>query len=210
MTDWKTRDEREKALAAQLRALFREIATLMPDWTIKATDPADGETWRNYVLERDGMGIHFRRDSSGKGDRVTIGTWEWPSYTYMERGSDRKEVVTPHHLYDPKESSPSITCAMDRGAAAIVKGINRRFLPDYELIYGRCMVRAQEAQAYHNKARDSWQAICAVIGGNPDHGRHYYGPLTIEKRSDGAKVEVNMSADKLKQLITVMGYVKER
>lgn len=210
MTDYKARQEREERLATQLQTLFSEIASRMPGWTVKPADPDDGNTWRRYVLQRGDMGIHIHRDTNGKGDRVNISTWHWPSYSYIECGDERRETVSPHNLYDPKESSPSITCAMDRGADAIVKEIQRRFLPEYERLYARCKAKVEESRAFHDKSQDSWRSICETIKADQTRDRHYFGPLTIERRSNGARVEVDLGAEALAKLIAAMGYTNKK
>ncbi len=63
-TDYEVMRKRDETRAEEMKQLFAEIASLMPGWSVKRNEDSD-EPYRAYVLERDGMGIHFSRDHSG-------------------------------------------------------------------------------------------------------------------------------------------------
>jgi hypothetical protein len=195
----------------ELLALAGAIAAQMEGWTLQ---PPKEDRWY-MLLVRDEMQIGIKRDSSGKRDRVNISTWSWPKYTKYERGEARQEQVTPTSLYDPKESAPSISCAMARGADAITKEIKRRFLPDYERIWKRCTERAEAYGRAEVNARESWVAICKAAGqARPVNGWIYAElkkgvTLRIENRSGSGHISQDFTAPQIAAIIEALKGLQE-
>ena len=210
MTDYERMQERDKAKKDEMNALFLSIAGLMPGWTIKANENPESDSHFRNVLVKGDLQIHFARESGGKQDKVNIQTWAWPGYNYVDRGEVRKAMVTPRDLYDPKEESPSISCSISRGAEAIVKDINRRFLSDYERIFARCVEKAKQSGDYAAKIKGDWEAICAVLDVSPLRDSHY--PKTtigeynfqVTNRNGKAHLELDVNAVQLKQILDAL------
>jgi len=202
--DYKQRDEYEKAQCAKLAAMMPGLLDLLPGWVLKPSD--DGERWRQYVIECDGMGIYISLDRAGKWDRVNIGSWHWPKYVpYTDRRHTSEVSITPRELAG-SQSLASISVALDRGAAALADGIRKRFLPEYTRLYAECVRVAAERQVYQNACRDVWAEICGVIGKKPDHG-YQYGPhgMTLNQRGDKtARLEMDVTPAQLRVIIAAL------
>lgn len=208
--DYREKEERDRLLHVQFVNLMQEIGSLLPDWKKgnAGEETVESRYWRP-VFEKNGMKFGITREQGGKQDKITISAWSWPSYTIKELGHESKTSVTPRDLRRD-ESSPEISCSIARGADAIVKDIKRRFLPDYERLYAECSDRATNLQKVYDAHWDCWTEVCEILGNkNPAHSRHYFGPMSIEKRSSGAKVEIDVTPEQLRKLIHVMGYTND-
>jgi hypothetical protein len=189
----------------ELAKVCNALAKHFDGWTLEETGETFDYRWK---LRRNGMEIGLSLDWSKK-DRLNIATWAWPKYTKLDRGEVRSETITPSSLYDPKESSPSISVAWNRGPEVIAKEIKRRFLPEYERIYARCAEKAASYQKHENESRQNWENICAAIGKDTRHNRHYVSAggdlnVTVENRNGSAHIEMYCNADQLVKIIRIL------
>lgn len=193
-----------------LAALSKELEPLLDGWSLVPEDPENP----NYDLrcfEQDGMGFGIRLDR--KEDRVMVRSCDWPSYK-QDEGRDYIKTCTiwPRDLYDPKEDYPEITIAISRGARAIAKEIDRRFLPDYTRIYGRCLEKARVGQEYEDRSQATWKAVCEATGHETKYHSHHVklpgedtGYVTIERRGDKAHLSVTVGAERVKAILKALG-----
>lgn len=193
--------------ARALEILIRDIAKLMPGWQFRP-DTEESPNYRRHVLVKDGMTIHLSRDSQKK-DRLHIGTWSWPDYTtWNDRGEQSKTSIRPQDLYDPKEDSPSISVAIDRGAEALVKEINRRFLPEYERLYSRCLDRAIKNGTEQLNSREMWLEACRIAGVSPKYNstdvKTKRGRVGLAKRHSEITLTMDVGLDTLKRILDAL------
>jgi hypothetical protein len=164
--------------------LATEIAAQLPDWTLSFNDDKDAA-----FLSKDGMRFAITRTDK---DRLHIRSWNWPKYT-DETG--KQIELMPHSLFDPRESAPSITCAIVRGSRAIAADITRRFLPEYLRIWSRLYARAVSNMAYSLDVRDNWRAVCTLARKDPEKTSHYLGEgYDVEVKQNGKHARFTIDA----------------
>jgi len=116
----------------------------------------------------------------------------------------------PNSLYDPKESSPNISCSLNRPAESIANDIKRRFLSDYIRIYQRCLERAQAHQAHEDSSRSQWLEICTALRLDADRDRHYVSTgkdahsITLENRNGSLHLEFYADKEQVLGVIAAM------
>jgi hypothetical protein len=202
-TDYEQMCARDKALREEMATLCKNIAKAMPEWTLEVKDDYDAETTLSHP---DGLKFHLRRDHSGKRDRITVQTWSWPRYkSKWERGEWQTAVLSPRDLYPRDADSPSISVAIARGASAVVKDINTRFLPEYKRLYGLCKAKAQELETYALKSRADWMEICRVANADPERD-HIYGDgrFDVENRKGKAYFTAYLTASQLTRVLEIV------
>lgn len=193
----------------ELSTLCSQVASYFPGWELE--DPAikhGNPPGNNYTLTRDGLVISLSVQYPDK-SRITVGAWGWPEYYEMERGEMRSRRIAPSDLRNDKVSLSDITVAASRGALVIANEIKRRFLPEYERIFGRCLEVANKWQAASDKARLDWDAICKMIGKDPRHNSHYVsagGDLNVhvENRSGVAHCTLDCEAGGLRAVLDAL------
>jgi hypothetical protein len=189
----------------ELLALAGAIAANLTGWQLHP--PNDGH-WA-ILFKRDEMCFNIARDNSGKRDRINVSTWGWPQYTKYEQGDEpRKDTIFPNSLYDPKEESPSISCAIARGGEAIAREITRRFIPDYERIWKRCAEKAEMWGKAEVEARDNWAAICKAAGQPVRKGSIYAelgkAHLRIENRNGLGHIQIDATPAQVTAIIKAL------
>lgn len=193
-----------------LVTLGQVLAPHLDGW---AFDPnADSESWRQEIFfSKGGLRFCITRHRS-KTDRIDVETWNWPKYTTLERGDERTTTVTPSNLHNPEESSPSISVAIARGAEVIAREIKRRFIPEYERLYTRCVEQAANYQKYSDESRDSWQRVCTLINEDPKRNSHcvhtateqYH--VTLKQNGNKVRVEMDATAGDVEKLLVALGF----
>ena len=139
--------------------LAQEIADALDGWQVSDEQPTS-----NIQLDGPaGTGLYLSKPYWEKG-RVVVGA-RWPA----------ADVNGQHETFQPYFSSygsnptkaPHITCAMSRGAAAIAKDIERRFLPQYLPLYEQQVERMTvtlEGAAYRRDILDRLNATGFMQG----------------------------------------------
>ncbi len=194
----------------ELQKLARLIAVDM-QWTY--VQPTDNDRMDHAVLTRGPMSIDIRYDRNTTGlTHLRIQTWGWPSYTSHNRGDIRTTIVTPSMMWGPKESDPSIRCAIKRGHAAIAQDIGTRFIPEYVRIWNRCKERADSCQIYNDEEWANWSAICVVIGQDPNHTNRYveipfgngFKTISVSEEHKGAVLAFSVTPTELVKVLEAL------
>lgn len=167
----------------------------------KYSPRGDDDERANIV--KGGMRIDIRRDYQHK-DKVSMSSWDWPTYSTTERGTERINQVSPRDLWDPKEEAPDISCSISRGHSAIAKDMERRLIPNLERIWMRCKERADNYQASYDKARRDWIEICRVLNADPEREVHYGTGIHIENRNGKAHLTADLDAEQLKAVMEAL------
>jgi hypothetical protein len=69
--------------------------------------------------------------------------------------------ISPHQLH-PNVEAPSINISADKTHEQMAKDITRRFLPEYQRIYGLCADRVQADQVYANSIDGVLKSLIAI------------------------------------------------
>lgn len=204
---------------SKLFALAREIVKDLAletagTWNIQGEDNSGD---RLLLVNRAGLKMHLGVDWKSRKNpfeeqRLTVQTWAWPTWIDYQENEPRTQNTSPRDLYNPEESSPSISILISRGSGAIAREIKRRFLPDYQRIYARLAEVAREREAYAQKARDTWRAVCALISASPNHRSAYVDVkgvhLRIENRGATAHIEADVSAEQFAAIFKALQGLK--
>jgi hypothetical protein len=202
---------------AKTQELGIAIAKHLPEgWKFRRDPDIDNQDRAYFVKGAMRMALTID-DWHQKTPRVRIQTWDWPKYTKWEHGyrsddsdGSRSETVFPSSLYDPKEGSPDITVSMEKSPEQIAKDITRRFIPEYERIFTRCQIKADQFGAFEAASKEAWEDVMRQTGGNPRYGSHYHDidlgdgqkvHLSLEHRGESVHVETTITPAQFKLLL---------
>ena len=198
----------EQITLEQFAAICEQIATQFPDWTLSKS--GESYDYRHTLTHASGMQISLSTSKYDKQPRLNVTTWTWPKYTKQDRGQERTETVTPSSLWNPKESGPSITCALNRPAEKLAAEIRRRFLPEYERVWQRCTERASEYQTHENNSASQWTAVCSALNLNPARDHHYVDTgsesrtVSIQNMNGSLRLEFYATQEQVLAVIAAM------
>jgi len=157
----------------KLFALAAEIATkLGGGWKSRglvrhSAEYGDEEYCNPIIAHPDGREMWFQLGWAQKGKLHVSGTW--PKYEKPDSFNHNSypQTVSPRDL--PYESGhtvepPSINVSLERPVDAIVRDIQRRFLPEYTRIWGLCKAKCEATAAYENDVETTWATVCAALG----------------------------------------------
>ena len=140
----------------------------------------------------------------------------WPTYSKTEYGNEYRQVVSPRELrYENGRAveSPSINVSSKRGVKAIVKDIQRRFLPEYTRVWGLCKARVEATTAYNSRCDETWDKVCGAMGKTPTTnsvtlklGKSW---VTFEKGSDDG-VGVKTYSMPLGAVLELIAFLKSK
>lgn len=162
------RIENQKRTRAK-RILFVKALAVELGATVDPIEHENDAWGHRITLEGRKMFLRFDRNgiSDTSPDRIEI-SGSWPSYT-LPGGGPR--ICTPRDCgaisYNSK--SPEISCNPERGANAIAKDMRRRFLPEFERLYDKCVAWCANTGAAYTAAIDRANAIAREFGGDVRH-----------------------------------------
>lgn len=133
-------DIREKKAALVKQIAIHLSLLLGEEW-----EPATKKDWcRSMVINENGARIFIRTD--GDGDRLRV-TGEYPG-DHLPWGTDK----------------PYITIAARRGADAIAKNIQRRFLPQYLPMFEKNMVMKVADERFQAQEEAAHESLREILG----------------------------------------------
>ena len=197
----------EKITLEDFSAICENIAKYFPGWALEKS--GESYDYRHTLTNPDGLQICLSTSRHDREPRLRVSTWTWPKYIRLERGEQRSETVFPNSLYDPKESAPEITCALNRPAEKLAAEIKRRFLPEYIRIWTRAKERADQCQEHENRSIHQWMTVCRELKLDPKHNHHYISVggdhnVTIENNNGSLKMEFYANKDQVLRVVAAL------
>lgn len=186
----RARNAEKKRIRAQRILFVKALATTLGA-TVEPSKHDDDDVW-GHRITLNGRRIFLAFDRSGGApDRIAI-SGNWPSFRLQGGGP---QICTPRSCgaIPYGEKSPEIRCNPERGANAIAKEMQRRFLPEFERLYDKCVAWCADVEADYMAAIDRANAIAREFAG--------------EVRSDGADVKVYAAGQLL--IVSIYGDGKE-
>jgi len=163
-----------------LHWMGKHVAHLMgADWTYTGNPE-----WSNCdILHVDGYGIHFYMNNKPK---VKV-SGKWPRLTDdFHRGG---------YLFDPADQDkPTMNFSLDREPAAVLRDIERRFLPQYLKLYPERMIACETIKRRGIKRLELLKKFQEDVGGYRDetfrtdrvhlkHNGHTFATVTVDTHS---------------------------
>lgn len=164
----------------QFTQLVTDIATHLPgNWTVGEIRTGYESHATTFTETATSLPFHLSADGYQNKNRISV-SGSWPHDDQFGYGT-----------FYPNDS-PSITAAYKRGAAALAKDIEHRFLPDYTSLYfehrtsmhtyqqkHRNAIQMNKTAAHHMGGR-YWRSLNGNGTGGASHGTHSTGAANVE------------------------------
>jgi len=210
--------QRQREKADEFGRELRAIAIKLPTNDISCWQLApfkDGDDWApvwRCLRRTDGKRELWAQKSHTNGKaRFEFMACGWPSYT-DETGS--KQHKRPSDCYQPRETTPKTTAAVDREPKAIAKQIVTRLLPDYDRIYTRLEHLAKETQKYHDKTADARQRLAKAAGDEYKPDASWRGVYIKDLPGNTVRIDFNSIGDcrlslHANEMVEVIGLLRQ-
>jgi hypothetical protein len=202
---------RNKQRLAVVGALAKALGA-----TCESRHPNDNDHWRWATLTLAGRTFHFSIDEERTGDKYRV-SGQWPR---MRRPDGQTTVITPKDCgaVPYNETLLEIKGSVSKGAAAIARDIERRFLPWFVPVFDKCKERADADTDRANQALQAAHRLAKQLGGERVAGNGTQASLylpsimeTITVRMEGGEARLSfeyrasdMSATKAIPLIQML------
>ncbi len=191
---------------SQLIQLTKDVAFFLnegeqtPVWTFK---PMDEPYPTQYISGPNEAELSIRIETYGaRKGRIEISG-------NFHIGRDRQFVDVREWNGSQRSKLPEISVAGDRGAQAIAKEIQRRFLPEYLPLLAKAIVRRNESNTYEDKTRANLATLAEIAGARvpEDRGRTttYFTGGDIQVSGDSITLKLSsLSVEQAKQILEMM------
>ncbi len=144
-----------------LAAIARAVAPHLPGWTERDSGSRAGS-----LQGAGGRALYLTLPRPSNGRFLVRGIY--PAHPEAGYGGDMARAVLGHGV-----SAPEVGISLTKTPEHIARDIQRRFLPDYEELFVRCVSAAQEVEAFHARQRALGEALAHALGRTASlrHGR---------------------------------------
>ena len=173
MTDWQK--EADEKLEQTLRLSEAVAAGLGEGWRLKDYDETEYVDRAPDIVHTDGRSFDLHIGEYGQDRGKVRVSPNWPA-----KPGNGYACYFPSDLYSPRETSPTISVSLSRGAAVLVAEIERRFLPEYTRIRQRLLDKLAAEQEFEREQQAVFVRIKELVPTlralNDKHSGSYYPP----------------------------------
>jgi len=210
MNDYQKRKQEE---AQQFETQLLVIVSYMDHWHLVPV-PDDNECapyWRTLRNADGTRELWAQKIQRGSKYRFEFSATVWPKYT-DEAGNAKSK--SPRDCYQPNESTPTTTAAIEREPKAIATQIMSKIMPDYDRIFGRLETVAKITQDYFDETADALRRISKATGNAYEPGKAFRGFYVRDLPGDPMQVDFNSVGDcrlslHANEMIKVIGLIRE-
>jgi len=168
-------------------AFFLNVGELTPVWEYKPLDEAYPTQYIRKVSQHEcEIALHAVTYGAGKG-RVEV-------HGNFHLGKNKQFVDIREYVNGERVPLPTITVNSSRGAAAIAKEIQRRFMPAYLPLFNKAIEQRNSSNAFHATAFDNLKMLAAIVHADLSNLRNGEESQEVSfYRSDAAYGEIYAS-----------------